>query len=40
MPTPVNAAVRGMVREIEGGKRQMSLSNVHDPVFEIMLVQS
>jgi hypothetical protein len=34
VPTPVNNAVRDMVREIENGKRQMSLSNVEDSVFE------
>jgi ketopantoate reductase len=32
--TPVNDAVCDMVREIEDGKRQMSLSNVKDSVFE------
>ena len=34
VPTPVNDAVCDMVREIEGAKRPMSLSNVEDSVFE------
>ncbi|CAB1062130.1 2-dehydropantoate 2-reductase (EC [Olavius sp. associated proteobacterium Delta 1] len=32
--TPVNDAVRDMVREIEVGKRRMSLENVEDSVFD------
>jgi 2-dehydropantoate 2-reductase len=34
VPTPVNDAVREMVREIEDGKRQMSLRNIEGSVFE------
>jgi len=33
VPTPLNNAVRNMVREIENQKRKMSLHNVNDPVF-------
>jgi len=32
--TPLNDAVRNMVGEIENQKRNMSLQNVYDPVFE------
>ena len=39
VPTPVNNAVRDMVSEIEDGKRQMSLSNVEDSVFERIKVK-
>ena len=34
VPTPVNDTVCEMVREFEDGKRQMSLRNVGDSVFE------
>ena len=34
VPTPINDAVRGMVREIEDAKRPMSLQNVEDSIFE------
>ena len=35
VPTPINEAVRNMVREIEDGKRKMSLKNVEDSAFDI-----
>jgi len=40
VPTPFNDAVRTMVREIENGKRQMSMDNVEDPVFAKLLMTS
>ena len=33
LPVPVNQAVVDMIKEIEAGKRPMSLANMDDPVF-------
>jgi 2-dehydropantoate 2-reductase len=35
VPTPVNAAIVRMVKEIESGKREMTADNLKDPVFEV-----
>ena len=36
VPTPVNDAVRDMVRKIEDGTKKMSLENVKDKMFDII----